>query len=106
LVSMARPLTAGFSAFPCRTLFRSGDLGVRELELTRLDDLEIGSLKVHSVPSIIKNPPLHGLPTREMESFSPLALGLSVVIDYDRDRKSTRLNSSHVKISYAAFCLK
>src|SRR5690606_41065787 len=23
----------------------------------------------------------------------------------DRDRKSTRLNSSHVKISYAVFCL-
>jgi predicted aspartyl protease/Flp pilus assembly protein TadD len=61
-----------------------GDLGVRELELTRLDDLEIGSLKVHNVPSIIKNPPLHGLPTREMESFSPLALGLSLVIDYDK----------------------
>jgi Flp pilus assembly protein TadD/predicted aspartyl protease len=63
-----------------------GDLGVRELELTRLDDLEIGSLKVHNVPSIIKNPPLHGLPTREMESFSPLALGMSVVIDYDRNQ--------------------
>jgi len=63
-----------------------GDLGVRELELTRLDELEIGSLKVRNVPSIIKNPPLHGLPTREMESFSPLALGLSVVIDYDRNQ--------------------
>src|SRR5690606_40812811 len=25
---------------------------------------------------------------------------------HDQDRKSTRLNSSHVKISYAAFCLK
>src|SRR5690606_41339086 len=25
---------------------------------------------------------------------------------YTRDRKSTRLNSSHVKISYAVFCLK
>ena len=61
-----------------------GDLGVRELELTRLDELEIGSLKVRNVPSIIKNPPLHGLPTREMESFSPLALGMSVIIDYDR----------------------
>jgi predicted aspartyl protease/Flp pilus assembly protein TadD len=61
-----------------------GDLGVRELELTRLDDLEIGSLKVHNVPSIIKNPPLRGLPTREMESFSPLALGLSLSIDYDK----------------------
>ena len=61
-----------------------GDLGVRELELTRLDQLEIGSLKVQNVPSIIKNPPLVGLPTREMESFSPLALGMSVIIDYDR----------------------
>src|SRR5690606_40269221 len=26
--------------------------------------------------------------------------------DYEKDRKSTRLNSSHVKISYAVFCLK
>src|SRR5215475_11212445 len=26
--------------------------------------------------------------------------------DADLDRKSTRLNSSHVKISYAVFCLK
>src|SRR6266700_6637510 len=25
---------------------------------------------------------------------------------YTQDRKSTRLNSSHVKISYAVFCLK
>src|SRR5207302_11236302 len=25
---------------------------------------------------------------------------------HSRDRKSTRLNSSHVKISYAVFCLK
>src|SRR5436309_13531699 len=25
---------------------------------------------------------------------------------FPRDRKSTRLNSSHVKISYAVFCLK
>src|SRR5690606_40112676 len=26
--------------------------------------------------------------------------------NFQRDRKSTRLNSSHVKISYAVFCLK
>src|SRR5690554_7063150 len=26
--------------------------------------------------------------------------------DHVRDRKSTRLNSSHVRISYAVFCLK
>src|SRR5690606_19816739 len=30
----------------------------------------------------------------------------SAVAVTERDRKSTRLNSSHVKISYAAFCLK
>src|SRR5699024_12831065 len=38
---------------------------------------------------------------------------LKSLVDYDgalalniRDRKSTRLNSSHVSISYAVFCLK
>src|SRR3712207_8757225 len=33
----------------------------------------------------------------DMDSFFPLTL---------RDRKSTRLNSSHANISYAVFCLK
>src|SRR3712207_7044308 len=28
------------------------------------------------------------------------------MIAHDRDRKSTRLNSSHANISYAVFCLK
>src|SRR5690606_11510311 len=28
------------------------------------------------------------------------------IADFNTDRKSTRLNSSHVKISYAVFCLK
>src|SRR5690606_34244493 len=32
--------------------------------------------------------------------------GLSEEELHKRDRKSTRLNSSHVKISYAVFCLK
>src|SRR5207249_8052429 len=32
--------------------------------------------------------------------------GAKVKIDKGADRKSTRLNSSHVSISYAAFCLK
>src|SRR5699024_11469612 len=32
--------------------------------------------------------------------------GLGMIQQYFRDRKSTRLNSSHVSISYAVFCLK
>src|SRR5690606_42017873 len=31
---------------------------------------------------------------------------LGTLLAPERDRKSTRLNSSHVKISYAVFCLK
>src|SRR5688572_31341163 len=38
---------------------------------------------------------------RSLHGFTlPLRLGI------DRDRKSTRLNSSHSQISYAVFCLK
>src|SRR5207302_7804507 len=33
-------------------------------------------------------------------------IGFSVNARHSTDRKSTRLNSSHVKISYAVFCLK
>src|SRR5436309_8870121 len=40
-------------------------------------------------------------PLHASESSIPVP---GVVID--QDRKSTRLNSSHVKISYAVFCLK
>src|SRR5437870_6367247 len=36
-------------------------------------------------------------------TFSMLGL---VLANKERDRKSTRLNSSHVAISYAVFCLK
>src|SRR3712207_6908638 len=35
-----------------------------------------------------------------------LRLRPDVVIESIRDRKSTRLNSSHANISYAVFCLK
>src|SRR5688572_13690986 len=39
----------------------------------------------------------------------PINLGerrIAVVVCYEEDRKSTRLNSSHSQISYAVFCLK
>src|SRR5690242_21042246 len=35
-----------------------------------------------------------------------LVVGLEDVHEPDGDRKSTRLNSSHMSISYAVFCLK
>jgi predicted aspartyl protease len=59
-----------------------GEIGIRGLQIGRLDSLEFGRLKVKNVTVLIKNPPLKGLPTSEMESFSPHALGLSMIIDY------------------------
>src|SRR3712207_6939318 len=42
---------------------------------------------------------------REMSSIDVLARAIRWEL-MDRDRKSTRLNSSHANISYAVFCLK
>src|SRR5690606_41853407 len=38
--------------------------------------------------------------------ISPKVKGSLIIESGRKDRKSTRLNSSHVKISYAVFCLK
>src|SRR5690625_6011144 len=45
---------------------------------------------------------------RRAHGNSPLLLGVprSHGASWSEDRKSTRLNSSHVAISYAVFCLK
>ena len=61
-----------------------GDVGLRGLQVGRIDSLDVGTLKVKNVPCLIKNPPLGDLPSREAESFSPLALGLSMRVDYAR----------------------
>lgn len=61
-----------------------GDVGMRGLQVGRIDELAIGDLQVRNVPCLIKNPPLGGLPGREPDSFSPLALGLSMRVDYER----------------------
>src|SRR3712207_8647726 len=54
----------------------------------------------------------HGL---DLKSFGPPLAAIYIISDIgsvaggwlsSRDRKSTRLNSSHANISYAVFCLK
>jgi tetratricopeptide (TPR) repeat protein len=62
-----------------------GDVGLRGLQLARIDSLELGDLKIRNIPCLIKNPPLaiRDLPKRETESLSPLALGYSMTIDYE-----------------------
>lgn len=59
-----------------------GAVGLRGLQLARVDRLEFGALKLRHVPVIIKNPALRDLPTAESESVSPLAFGMSMIVDY------------------------
>lgn len=59
-----------------------GDVGLRGLQLARIASLQVGGLTITDVPTVIKDPPLTGLPVGEKESLSPLALGYSMVIDY------------------------
>jgi Flp pilus assembly protein TadD/predicted aspartyl protease len=70
-----RPITYTLSA-------GVGEVGLRGLQLARLDALDIGTLQVRNLPVLIKNPALRGIPKREGESFSPLSLGMSMKIDY------------------------
>src|SRR5688572_11428 len=72
-----RPITYTLSA-------GVGEVGLRGLQLARLDSLEIGTLQVRNLPVLIKNPALQGIPKREGESFSPLSLGMSMIIDYEQ----------------------
>src|SRR2546430_3219438 len=72
--------------FPYTTLFRS-----QLEECTELINLGASTF----VPDLIARHPEHGIVYLEVFGFwTP------------RDRKSTRLNSSHSQISYAVFCLK
>src|SRR2546430_8928875 len=80
--------------FPYTTLFRSPALLLEPRiaeELAGAGDVFVVELDAH----VAREPVRFGVPARE-----PDELGLR------KDRKSTRLNSSHSQISYAVFCLK
>ena len=59
-----------------------GDVGIRGLQLARIDSLELGTIRIRNVPCLIKDPPLRNLPIEEAEALSPLALGFSMTIDF------------------------
>src|SRR5439155_21409078 len=87
-------------SFPTR---RSSDLGTTSVVvLKRAIELAGGVADFH-VPDRLKEG--YGMQPEVVESAS--ARGVSQPTPpLPADRKSTRLNSSHVAISYAVFCLK
>src|SRR3989442_3453102 len=84
--------------FPYTTLFRSLAL-IAAAAPGRGTILEIGSFKGKSTVGLASVSARYGL--GKVVAVDPLTAPSST----DPDRKSTRLNSSHVRISYAVFCL-
>src|SRR5437868_11455082 len=72
---------------------------------------EIYTLSLHDALPICFRQKQMGLPLRQRQSRGPRRHAQPPRrqrrrLGRDGDRKSTRLNSSHVSISYAVFCLK
>ncbi len=63
-----------------------GEVGLRGLKVAKIRSLEIGTLTVYNLPCLIKSPVMRGLPVDETDGFSPLALGLSMTVDYRNHR--------------------
>jgi tetratricopeptide (TPR) repeat protein len=61
-----------------------GAPGVRRLSVGRADTITIGDLAIHDVPVSIRRQNIPGTESWQNETFSPMALGLSVVVDYKR----------------------
>src|SRR5256885_11000657 len=87
--------------FPYTTLFRSKTGGQSPIEPEVLDKLPPEVRKVVESFSLqaFSGPIIHPVLQKITESH------IDKVLD-QTDRKSTRLNSSHLVISYAVFCLK
>src|SRR3989442_681588 len=66
---------------------------------------EIYTLSLHDALPICKCPGSRGKRRRALSAFPSRRFDMKEKRS-KRDRKSTRLNSSHVRISYAVFCLK
>src|SRR3712207_7139734 len=92
-------LTPRSTLFPYTTLFRSGPAGGDAADRLRRVRLPVAD-SVTQARRLYE--PEHAGGTRCDLRGAAGALLPSVA----RDRKSTRLNSSHANISYAVFCLK
>ncbi len=61
-----------------------GPVRLRRLDLGRADTIEVGSLRIRNVPVSIRTLEGGQFPQWQAEVFSPLSLGFSVVVDYER----------------------
>ena len=53
-------------------------------EMALAESFDVGGISVRRVPALVRREPLRVVPNRPGDAFSPIALGLSVIIDYER----------------------
>jgi tetratricopeptide (TPR) repeat protein len=83
-VSRETARRAGITAVTTTLTAGVGVATLAKLDLGRADRIEIGKLRMRNVPVAIRSQGLSGLPRWQSESFSPISLGMSVVVDYKR----------------------
>ena len=75
---------AGVTAVATTITAGVGVATLHRLELGRADSIEVGTLRIRNVPVAIRGAVRRALPRWQSETFSPLSLGYSVVVDYKR----------------------
>src|SRR5262245_63117394 len=90
-----------FAPFPYTTLFRSASC-------ESLAALALPSANITSVQAVAAGgfTPPGGRGAPPAAASLPAFCRVAATLKPSKDRKSTRLNSSHLGISYAVFCLK
>src|SRR5205814_10176308 len=96
-----RPISSS-TPFPYTTLFRSVPLGLLDIVVAG-GTLALG---LHLVGNVSVEAAERRSTLVGQLRFAATLQDIRTVIVLRRDRKSTRLNSSHLGISYAVFCLK
>src|SRR5207253_11157355 len=105
-ISSCCPAPPGAPLFPYTTLFRS--LGLAPIRRGRAGRRRHFDQVLDDEPAVAEDADPAAVGEVELDRSVRIvpAVQAEVVADEPRDRKSTRLNSSHVAISYAVFCLK
>ena len=83
-ISDATARRAGIGTITATLTAGVGIPALRRLDMGRADVLEVGGMRMRNVPIAIRGPVRNALPRWQRESLSPLSLGLSVAVDYQR----------------------
>jgi Flp pilus assembly protein TadD/predicted aspartyl protease len=75
---------AGVASITATLTAGVGVAALRRLELGRADSIEVGTMRIRNVPVAIRTVLRGALPRWQSESFSPLSLGYSAVVDYQK----------------------